>query len=74
MCGDNSVAESTFSTIKNEMYHHRVLTSRVAARIAVMEYIEVRFNRKRPHTAIGGLNSQMVLDWYWEQSSVAVAA
>lgn len=74
VCWDNSVAESTFSTIKNEMYHHRAFTSRVAARTAVMEFIEVWYNRKRPHTAIGGLSPQMLLDWYWEQNSVAVAA
>lgn len=74
VCWDNSVAESTFSTIKNEMYHHRAFTSRVAARTAVMEYIEVWYNRRRPHTANGGLSPQAVLDSYWERNSLALAA
>ncbi|CBT77156.1 transposase of ISAar25, IS3 family, IS3 group, orfB [Glutamicibacter arilaitensis Re117] len=74
VCWDNSVAESTFSTIKNEMYHHRAFTSRVAARTAVMEYIEVWYNRKRPHTANGGLSPQAVLDSYQERNSLALAA
>ena len=46
VCWDNAMQESFWSTIKNEMYHHRAFTSRVAARTAVMEYIEVRYNRK----------------------------
>lgn len=74
VCWDNAVAESTFSTIKNEMFHHRAFTSRVAARIAVMEYIEVWYNRKRPHTANGGVSPQTVLDSYWERNSLALAA
>ncbi|ALQ31619.1 transposase [Arthrobacter sp. YC-RL1] len=74
VCWDNAVAESTFSTIKNEMFHHRAFTSRVAARTAVMEYIEVWYNRKRPHTANGGVSPQTVLDSYWERNSLALAA
>ncbi len=74
VCWDNAVAESAFSTIKNEMYHHRAFTSRVAARTAVMEFIEIWYNRKRPHTTNGGLSPQMLLDWYWEQNSLALAA
>lgn len=74
VCWDNAVAESAFSTIKNEMYHHRAFTSRVAARTAVMEFIEVWYNRKRPHTNNGGLSPQMLLDWYWEQNPEALAA
>ena len=74
VCWDNAVAESAFSTIKNELYHHRAFTSRVSARTAVMEYIETWYNRKRPHTSNGGLSPQAVLDSYEEKVSQALAA
>lgn len=74
VCWDNSVAESAFSTIKNEMYHHRAFTSWIAARTAVMEYIEIWYNRKRPHTTNGGLSPQAKLDQYWERSVLSKAA
>lgn len=55
VCWDNAVAESLFSTLKNEFYHHHSFTTRQAARRAVMRYIEVFYNRWRPHTNNNGL-------------------
>ena len=52
---DNSVAESFFATLKNEMYYRYRFTSRARARFAVAEYIEVFYNRKRAHSSIGYL-------------------
>lgn len=51
-CHDNAVAESFFATLKNEMYHHRRWTTRKEARNAVIDYIERRYNRNRPHSTI----------------------
>lgn len=59
---DNAVAESFFSSLKNEMYHAQVFKTRAAVRTAVMEYIEVWFNRERPHTANKGLTPLMMLE------------
>ncbi|MFJ2621802.1 IS3 family transposase [Glutamicibacter sp. NPDC087344] len=73
VCWDNAVAESTFSIIKNEMFHHRAFITRMAARTAVMEFIEVWYNRKRPHTSNGGLTPQMALDAYELKHSEAEA-
>lgn len=53
VCWDNAVAESFFSTLKNEMYHHRVFLTKELARHAIAEYIEVFYNRKRPHSSLG---------------------
>lgn len=39
-----------------------------------MEFIEVWYNRKRPHTANGGVSPQAVLDSYLERNSLALAA
>lgn len=53
MCWDNAVAESFFATLKNEMFHRESFVTRGRARLAVGEYIEVFYNRKRPHSTIG---------------------
>jgi transposase InsO family protein len=51
-CHDNAVAESFFSMLKNEMYHRQKFASRAEARAAVMEYIEIDYNRQRRHSSI----------------------
>ena len=52
-CFDNSVAESWFATLKNEMYHRYRFDTRRRARFAVAEYIELFYNRKRHHSSLG---------------------
>lgn len=56
------------------MYQHKAFTGRLAARIAVMEYIGVWYNPQRPHTASGGLGPQAVQDRCQGKDSVAFAA
>ena len=52
-CWDNAVAESFFKTLKAEcVYHHKFADKEQAARI-VFEYIEIWYNRKRLHSALG---------------------
>lgn len=52
-CWDNAVAESFFKIIKSELiYHHRFLT-RHQAGLAIFEFIEVWYNRKRRHSVLG---------------------
>lgn len=53
VCWDNSVAESFFSSLKNEMYHHQVFPTRSRARFAIADYIEIFYNRKRIHSTLG---------------------
>jgi len=52
-CWDNAVAESFFSTLKTELVGGRVYRTREQARLAVFEYIECFYNRKRLHSSIG---------------------
>lgn len=52
VCWDNAAAESFFSSLKNEMYHHEAFTTRARARFAVADYIEVFYNRIRRHSSI----------------------
>jgi transposase InsO family protein len=51
-CHDNAVAESFFSMLKNEMYYRQKFATRAKARAAVMEYIEIDYNRQRRHSTI----------------------
>jgi putative transposase len=52
-CYDNAVMESFFGTLKTELVHHETYHSRAAAHQALFEYIEVFYNRKRRHSALG---------------------
>ena len=52
-CHDNAVAESFFDTLKNECYSLRRWATREEARNAVIDFIERRYNRSRPHSTIG---------------------
>jgi len=51
-CWDNAVAESFFSTLKTELIHRRSWATRAQLRIAVLDYIESFYNRKRIHSSI----------------------
>ena len=51
-CHDNAVAESWFSMLKNEMYYRHRFATRAQARLHVMQYIEVFYNRRRRHSTL----------------------
>ena len=50
---DNAVAESFFSTLKNELVHHCTFATRDNACKALFDYIELFYNRRRLHQALG---------------------
>jgi putative transposase len=51
-CYDNAVVESFFDSLKTEI-GHEVFESREHARREVFEYIELFYNRRRRHSALG---------------------
>jgi transposase InsO family protein len=56
-CWDNAPAESFFSSLKTELFAGEpVPPTRDSARQALFEYIEVFYNRKRRHSALGYLS------------------
>ena len=55
-CYDNAVAESFFATLEKELVEGSKWRSRAEARAALFEYIEVWYNRKRRHSALGYLS------------------
>jgi putative transposase len=52
-CYDNAPAESFFATLKGELIDASSYVNREQARAAVFEFIEVFYNRKRLHSALG---------------------
>lgn len=51
-CHDNAVAESFFANLKNELTFHHDFKTRSEARSAIFDYIELFYNRKRPHQSL----------------------
>ena len=54
-CWDNAVAESFFATLKIELAYQTRWSTRAQARNEVFEYIEIFYNRRRRHSALGYL-------------------
>ncbi|WP_347279985.1 DDE-type integrase/transposase/recombinase [Leptolyngbya sp. FACHB-60] len=52
-CWGNVVAESFFGTLKTELIHPRVLSTRALARTVVTEWIEVFYNPQWLHSTLG---------------------
>ena len=57
-CWDNAVAESFFKTLKTELVYHHCFKTRKQANLMIFEFIEVWYNRKRRHSAIGYLSPE----------------
>ncbi|OFS75500.1 transposase, partial [Trueperella sp. HMSC08B05] len=56
VCFDNAMAESFWSTLKTEFYDRQRWPTRDAARAGVARWIEVVYNRRRRHSALGMLS------------------
>ena len=52
-CWDNACAESFFKSLKSEWLYDEIFKSRQEANNELFEYIEVFYNRRRIHSAIG---------------------
>ena len=57
-CWDNAVAESFFKTIKPELIYNLKFRIIRQAKMAVFEYIEICYNKKRRHSALGYLSPE----------------
>ncbi len=55
-CWDNAVAESFWSTLKEELVYQHSWPTRARARQAIFEFVEVFYNRERLHSSLGYLS------------------
>ena len=56
VCWDNAAAESFWATLKVEFYGRYVWPTKFAAKLAVGDWIERVYNRRRRHSALGMIN------------------
>ena len=52
-CWDNALAESFFASLKNERVHRMVYPTRKKAKEDIARYIELFYNLRRIHSALG---------------------
>lgn len=57
-CYDNAVAESFFSSLKNEWIYKTTFESRNKARSEIFKYIEIFYNRQRIHQSLNYLTPE----------------
>ena len=70
-CWDNAVAESFFSMLKNEMYYLSTFATRARARLAVADYIEVFYNRRRRHSTLDYQTPAQVMRTFFDRTDYA---
>jgi len=52
-CYDNAMMESFWATLKEECCGQTIFFTRIEAKAAIFEYIEVYYNRRRRHSSLG---------------------
>jgi putative transposase len=57
-CWDNAVSESFFGALKTELIHRYAFESQKHAEVAIFEYIEIFYNKRRLHSALGYLTPE----------------
>jgi putative transposase len=71
ICFDNALAESFNAAVKVERVHRTVYPTRQRARKDIARYIEIRYNRKRLHSALDYRTPQEVHDEYLNRQLAA---
>ena len=52
-CWDNALAESFFASLKNERVHRMVYSTQKKAKADIAKWIELFYNHRRIHSALG---------------------
>jgi putative transposase len=71
ICYDNALAESFFGTLKNERVHRTVYPTRKRAKDDIARYIELFYNRRRLHSALGYQSPHEVRNEYLNRQLAA---
>lgn len=70
-CYDNSPMESFWGSLKNELVHHQSFATRLHARAAIQEWIEIFYNRIRFHSRLGYLPPAIFVKQFYQQKLCA---
>jgi putative transposase len=73
-CWDNAVAESFFGTLKTEFIHTQNFANREDAKTAIVEWIEVFYNRQRIHSTLDYRSPIQFEQEYWASQQPPKAA
>ena len=73
-CWDNAPTESFFASLKKEMVYRTRFVTRAQARSAIFYWIEVWYNRKRRHSAIGYISPEAFERQQQQEPASAIAA
>ena len=69
-CYDNAFAESYFASLKAESFpEDGVFETRSQARIAIFDYIETFYNRRRRHSSLGMISPAQALELYFSNQN-----
>ena len=75
VCWDNTVAESFFATLKlHLLYDRKHFNSKLEARVAVGEWIEAYYNRRRIHSTTGEIPAKAMKAFLRPTKSTATKA
>ncbi|MHB8474605.1 MAG: IS3 family transposase [Gammaproteobacteria bacterium] len=71
-CWDNAPTESFFNSLKNERTHHARYATRAEARQDTFEYLELFYNQRRRHSALGYASpAEFYSTWLTQQNKLA---
>jgi len=73
-CWDNAPSESFFNSLKNERVHGTRYETRDKARADVFDYLEIFYNRRRRHSALGGISPIAFYETWLNEQSMRQAA
>jgi transposase InsO family protein len=71
ICYDNAWAESFNGTLKNELVHRTQYPTKEHARIDITRWIELRYNTRRRHSALGYRTPEQAEKEWHEMRSAA---
>ena len=73
VCWDNALAESFFATLKTELIYTRPWPTKAKTRLAITEWIEAHYNRRRMHSSIAYNTPVEQEELYWNQLAKTAA-
>ena len=68
-CYDNAPIESFWGSLKTELIHQKNYEYRLQAKVEIVEYIEIFYNRMRRHTKLGNITPVEAFNNYMQKAA-----